>query len=270
MYTRVYWYTRAFTRRHLLDSFCLIVIIANPNIINRITWFNTRYCVNKMLSSDAPSQPINVKMLLDSGLAGSVIGKAGAAITELTEISGARIKISSSGDCYPGTSDQVIMISGGEDEVDSAQELIWHRIAQHTAWKARGSVGPDTFNPRAMLDSIRRGDITRGQSVTGRILIPLDACGSVIGTNGAYIRTLSDETGVRIQLSPKDDSVALVTQERIVALTGEVEDCIQCTANVIKKMQEDSTAAFANGTPSYLFCEYMSAVVLCIHPLYLL
>ena len=203
-----------------------------------------------------PRPTISIKVLLEPGLAGSIIGKGGAAITGLTEISGARIKISSINDCYPGTTDQVLLISGGEDEVDSAQELIWHRIAQHMLWKVRGSVGVDTWDPRQTLDSIRRGDITRGSNVTGRILIPLDACGAVIGTNGSYIRTMSDETGVRIQLSAKDDTVSLATQERIVTLVGEVEDCIQCTANIIKKMQEDSGAVYENKTPSYLFCKF--------------
>ena len=210
-----------------------------------------------MFSNEATAPAISIKILLEPGLAGSIIGKAGAAITGLTEISGARIKISGINDCYPGTTDQVLLISGGEDEVDSAQELVWHRIAQHLVWKTRGSVGLDTFDPRATLDSIRRGDITRGQSVTGRILIPLDACGAVIGTNGSFIRTMSDETGVRIQLSSKDDAVSLSTQERIVTLVGEVEDCIQCTANIIKKMQEDSAAVYANKTPSYIFCKYL-------------
>jgi transcription antitermination factor NusA-like protein len=215
-----------------------------------------------MFATDASSGPVpvhvSIKILLEPGLAGSIIGKGGAAITGLTEISGARIKISNINDCYPGTTDQVLLISGGEDEVDSAQELIWHRVAQHLAWKTRGANGIDTWDPRATLESIRRGDITRGSSVTGRILIPLDACGAVIGTNGSYIRTMSDETGVRIQLSSKGDSVSLATQERTVTIVGDVEDCIQCTANIIKKMQEDSGAAYENKTPSYVLCKLLT------------
>lgn len=209
-----------------------------------------------MLNTDATAPVISLKILLEPGLAGSIIGKGGTAITGLTEISGARIKISGINDCYPGTTDQVLLISGGEDQVDSAQELVWHRMAQHILWKGRGSIGPDTFDPHATLDSIRRGDITRGQSVVGRILIPLEACGAVIGTNGTYIKSMSDETGVRIQLSAKDDAVSMATQERIVTLQGEVEDCIQCTANIIKKMQEDAGALYSNKTPSYAFCEF--------------
>lgn len=207
-----------------------------------------------MMSNETSPVGISVKILLEPGIAGSIIGKGGSAITDLTEISGARIKVSNLNDCYPGTADQVLFISGGEDEVDSAQELVWHRIAQHMVWKTCGSVGQNSFDPKATLDSIRRGDITRGHAVTGRILIPSEACGAVIGTNGSTIRTMSEETGVRLQLSPKDDPVSLATHERIVTLVGEVEDCIQCTANIIKKMQEDTGAVYANKTPSYTFC----------------
>lgn len=71
-----------------------------------------------------------LKMLVTDNIAGAIIGKNGKTIAEMQEECGARIKVSQSSDFYPGTSERTILITGPENNVLQAQELIWQKIAQ--------------------------------------------------------------------------------------------------------------------------------------------
>jgi hypothetical protein len=88
----------------------------------------------------------NFKMLVANRIAGAIIGQNGLTLVGLQEKCGAKIRISSSDDYYPGTSERVILITGlmtcivlqslihlskgKEKNVHHAQQLIWQTIAQ--------------------------------------------------------------------------------------------------------------------------------------------
>ena len=61
-------------------------------------------------------------------LVGRLIGKAGSAIKELREMSGANIKVNS--DCEPGTQERKVVVSGTPDAVQYALGLIAQKLAQ--------------------------------------------------------------------------------------------------------------------------------------------
>ena len=59
-------------------------------------------------------------MLCPSALAGSIIGRAGAVISQLNHTTGARIKVSQNKEFFPTTNDRVIAISGSLDAISAA------------------------------------------------------------------------------------------------------------------------------------------------------
>jgi len=68
------------------------------------------------------------EQMVPVALVGRLIGKAGSAIKELREMSGANIKVNS--DCEPGTQERKVVVSGTPDAVQYALGLIAQKLAQ--------------------------------------------------------------------------------------------------------------------------------------------
>ncbi|KAL4562404.1 hypothetical protein LXL04_034607 [Taraxacum kok-saghyz] len=60
---------------------------------------------------------------------GIVVGRSGRNITEISQISGARIKISERGDFIYGTSDRKVAITGSQRAINVAKAMIMHKVA---------------------------------------------------------------------------------------------------------------------------------------------
>ncbi|KAI3721851.1 hypothetical protein L2E82_32870 [Cichorium intybus] len=60
---------------------------------------------------------------------GIVVGRSGRNITEISQISGARIKISERGDFIHGTSDRKVTITGSQRAINVAEAMIMHKVA---------------------------------------------------------------------------------------------------------------------------------------------
>ena len=84
---------------------------------------------------------------------------------------------------------------------------------------------------------MRRPQGTGPAGITGRITIPANAAGLVLGRQGVTVRQIIELTGARIQLSNKDDCA--FTQERVVSITGAPEACVQCVDIIVDKLMED-------------------------------
>lgn len=168
---------------------------------------------------------VALKFLVSNNLAGALIGKGGAAVNSLQQETGARVKVSQSTDLYPGTQERVVLVTGAESTVIYASSRICDRASEIEQNRTEGVV------------SIK-------------ILIPAAACGLLIGRAGAHIKLLSEESGARVRLSPKQD--ATFTLERIMIITGDVEECSKCISLVLGKLLEDATVGtYHNMSTSY-------------------
>ena len=78
--------------------------------------------------NDSSSFPLALKLLVSNNVAGSIIGRSGQTISELQTQSSTRIKISQSGDFYPGTQDRVCLVQGQPNNVRSATNLLLTRL----------------------------------------------------------------------------------------------------------------------------------------------
>jgi hypothetical protein len=83
-----------------------------------------------LVGLDSPTgAPItSLKLLLTNSQASALIGKRGAQIRTIQSSSGARVKIANTGDCFPGTNDRAVLISGSRECVAAALDLILNRL----------------------------------------------------------------------------------------------------------------------------------------------
>ncbi len=194
-----------------------------------------------------------IKLMVSNNVAGSIIGRAGQTISELQTQSSARIKLSQTGDYYPGTQDRVCLVQGQLGTVKHAVKLLLERFymlqeQQHTqhSWQPRKST-----------------NASGGFDFVVRLLVPSSSCGMIIGKGGANIKHMEETSGVAsVRLSPKEgpdqgghQSTSLLsgTQERIVTLTGPtLESCVTCIFIIIDCMfANHEICRYSNMTTSY-------------------
>lgn len=173
-----------------------------------------------------------LKVLVSNNVAGSLIGKAGSAINDIQAETGARIKLSQANEFFPATQFRVVLITGSPEAVKHANSIVWEKITND-------------------MDSIaRRPQGTDPASITGRITIPHNAAGLLLGRAGVTLRQISEETRTKIQLSNKED--CHITQERVVSITGASDACVRCVEIIIDKLLDDpKVGKYTNLTTSY-------------------
>ena len=200
--------------------------------------------------------PSAIKLLVSNNMAGSIIGRAGQTISELQSQSLARIKLSQTGDFYPGTQDRVCLVQGQLDTVKVATRLLLerfyvlqqHQHTQQNAWQLKEHEDQQTNYA--------------GFDFAVRILVPSTSCGMIIGKSGSNIKSMEEASGVSsVRLSPKENpdssspsSAAIAaTSERIVTLTGPTFDsCLMCLHIILDGMMvNQETSRYSNMTTSY-------------------
>ena len=194
---------------------------------------------------NADNNTAALKILVSNNVAGSIIGRAGQTISELQSESQTRIKLSQSGDYYPGTQDRVCLVQGEPAFVKVALHLLIERLyllqeTQHApAWQHQ------------------QGELAPSFDFVVRLLVPLSCCGMIIGKSGSNIKFMEETTGVSsIRLSPKDEESLISTYERIVTVTGSTMDCcLQCVYLVFNGMtSHPDISRYSNMTTSYATC----------------
>ena len=154
------------------------------------------------------------KMLISDNAAGAIIGKSGKTISDLQTQSKARIKVSQTADFYPGTNERTILLSGPVHTILDAQELIWDKMAQFS--KPRPANGRA---PPASADEDEDEDESPA-FVMGKVLIPNDSGGLIIGRGGATIKAIQEESGARVQINPKEELDSKISKERVLTISG--------------------------------------------------
>jgi hypothetical protein len=88
-------------------------------------------------------------------------------------------------------------------------------------------------------------------SISGKLLIPTESGGLIIGRGGVTIRQIQDESGARVQVTSKDNPESKISRERILTLSGPLSSCIKGSQLVVLKMLEDPTITYQNKTTTY-------------------
>ncbi|KAJ6983456.1 hypothetical protein NC653_026307 [Populus alba x Populus x berolinensis] len=167
--------------------------------------------------SDSEEKPTYTRFLVSNAAAGSVIGKGGATITDFQSQSGARIQLSRNYEFFPGTSDRIIMVSGGIDDVLKAVELIIAKLLSEIP-----AEDGDEAEPRMRV----------------RLVVPNSACGSIIGKGGSIIKSFIEESHAGIKISPLDTKFFGLT-DRLVTVTGTLEEQMHAIDLILSKLTDD-------------------------------
>lgn len=187
---------------------------------------------------------VSLKVLLDNRQAGTLIGSEGLLIKELIEVSGANIHISGISDVHPGTLDRVVYITGTEDSVSSALSLIWEMIAMIAAVDGDRSEDAEWSPSNAAKSPGAYDDV----DVEGKITIPVESAGLIIGRGGQTIRAISEESGAKLSLSSSNSDDVYKTSERVVTVGGRAGSCMNCTALILTKLWEGPEPAVQYAT----------------------
>ncbi|PON43632.1 Polyribonucleotide nucleotidyltransferase [Parasponia andersonii] len=177
--------------------------------------------------SESLERPTYIRFLVSNAAAGSVIGKGGATITEFQSTSGARIQLSRNHEFFPGTTDRIIMISGAIYEVLKAMELVLAKLL--TEFTAEES---NDVDPRTKV----------------RLVVPNSSCGGIIGKGGSTIKSFIEESQAGIKISPQDNNY-LGLNDRLVTLTGTLDELMRAIDLILSKLAEDSHYAQSMNTP---------------------
>ncbi|XP_061976219.1 protein BTR1 isoform X2 [Populus nigra] len=167
--------------------------------------------------SDSEEKPTYTRFLVSNAAAGSVIGKGGATITDFQSQSGARIQLSRNYEFFPGTSDRIIMVSGGIDDVLKAVELIIAKLLSEIPAEDGDEAGP---------------------RMRVRLVVPNSACGSIIGKGGSIIKSFIEESHAGIKISPLDTKFFGLT-DRLVTVTGTLEEQMHAIDLILSKLTDD-------------------------------
>lgn len=207
------------------------------------------------MKNSATTYPSAIKLLVSNNVAGSIIGRSGQTISDMQSQSSARIKLSQTGDYYPGTQDRVCLVQGKLENVKSAVGIVLDRL--YKLQEQQHSQQVSWFPPKVEDD----GKKTDFDFIV-RLLVPSSCCGMIIGKGGTNIKRMEETSGVSsIRLSPKDStdhspsaaSVVAGTLERVVTLTGpSLESCVVCLCSVIDCMTtHQDISRYTNMTTSY-------------------
>jgi len=177
-------------------------------------------------TDNASDTPSSVRFLISNASAGSIIGKGGSTISEFQLQSGARIQLSRNREFFPGTTDRIILLSGTINAILTALHLILSKI---------------------MTEEAGGGDISQKTSQV-KLIVPNAVCGGIIGKGGATIRAYVEDSAANIKLSGQDQAVPGVT-DRIVTITGKLEQQMRAVALILAKMTEDPNYMLYSNMP---------------------
>lgn len=159
----------------------------------------------------------HLRFLLSNAEAGSVIGKGGSTINDIQSQSGARIQLSRNFECFPGTSDRIIMVSGTVDNILNAVNLILSKLLDEFYAEDGGEVDPESKT---------------------RLVVPNSSCGGIIGKGGAIIRSLMEDSRASIKISPQDNYYPGL-HDRLVTVAGALGEQMRAIELILLKLVED-------------------------------
>eukprot|EP00898_Chlorokybus_atmophyticus_P005081 jgi/Chlat1/5574/Chrsp369S05404 len=173
---------------------------------------------------DGSSNTMIVRFLVSNQAAGPIIGKGGSTITEYQVQSGARIQVSKNTETFRGTNDRVLSLTGTVNAILTALHLILTKLLTE--------------------DTVMDGSGV----VNVKLIVPSKCCGALIGKGGTTIRTFTEDSGATIKLSPLDTLLPGMT-ERLMTISGTVEQQLRAMALIITKLSEDTSYTLYCGSP---------------------
>jgi len=177
-----------------------------------------------------PTNPVSTKIVqCPNDHVGRIIGKGGATIRQMQELSGAHIDVAK--ECKPGTDYREVTLTGNPQQMQYCEQLIQQKLAGEALPTASSVYGYPAPNET-------------------KCYIPNDMVGRIIGKGGETIRQLQDQSGVHMDIA-KD--CAPGTNQREVTIRGEPYQTQYCMQLLNQKIAGQAGDYGGQGvvTPAY-------------------
>jgi KH domain. len=196
---------------------------------------------------------VTLKILVSNNMAGSIIGRSGQTIMELQSESSAKIRLSQSGDFFPGTNDRVCLIHGTLNKVKKGVALVLGKLYESQLEAANtdhedSQTGAYGQHSAASIPSFKH-------CFTAKILIPSAACGMLIGKEGATIQGLKEKAGcsaVRLSQKVLDHSLPRTFERVLTVSAPDLKTSVHFTEFILEGfVRHPEICRYLNGTTSY-------------------
>eukprot|EP01147_Barroeca_monosierra_P006403 gene6403-283_t len=157
---------------------------------------------------------------------GRVIGRQGATIRQIQELSGAHMDIAK--ECRPGQNQREVTVSGTPAQVQLCEELIHKKVAGESLPVAQTRTGNECL-----------------------ITIPDEMVGRIIGKGGSTIRELQDGSGAHMDIAKAPNAM----NRREIIIRGQPQQIAYCIFLINTKIADltgDYTRNFVDGPPEML------------------
>ena len=173
---------------------------------------------------------MTIKVLLSNHLTGVLIGSGGNTIRDFIGVTRCKTLISGQNEYFPGTTDRIIVLSGGRGQVNRAQRILWEMIEEQELGNASEN-NQVPFDPRNTTGG--NGQV----EIECKFTIPASKAGLIIGKGGSNIEEIKNDTGAQCIINSKDDSV--FTQERVLTVSGKKKQCWNCISRILSYLSEE-------------------------------
>ncbi|KAI9479507.1 hypothetical protein BDB00DRAFT_879364 [Zychaea mexicana] len=171
------------------------------------------------LASFPPGVPsVSIRSLVSTKDAGVIIGRGGKNVSEIREMSAARVTIS---DIIPMAYERILTVTGPVNAVAKAYALVAQKI----------------------LLEMPNPDEGQDQSLTIRLLVADQRMGTLIGRGGSVIRSIQEHSHARVNASEEPLPLSTERTVTIVGTTDAVQSAIQQISEILAEHPERVNAS---------------------------
>eukprot|EP00965_Chrysotila_dentata_P119161 3939585-Pleurochrysis_carterae.AAC.1 len=145
-----------------------------------------------------------LRLMIPNTQVGTIIGKGGANIKGIRELSGCKMQIA---DMVIGSTERLVSITGSVTGVTKAVELMLGVIEEPGSKTSDG--GSSALNPEMASEGT-------GQSHTLKLVLNNNQVGGIIGKGGSMIKQMREESGAFIKV----EATPTAEDERIGSVQG--------------------------------------------------
>ncbi|CAK9199576.1 unnamed protein product [Sphagnum troendelagicum] len=169
------------------------------------------------------------RLLVPVQKVGGIIGRKGEFVKKMCEDTRSRIKVLEG---VPGTPERIVLVSAREDPDATVSPAMEGLLRVH-----RRVI--DSSEPESADGEMAGG----GGPVSSRLLVAATQAGSLIGRQGATIKSIQDASGATVRILPPEDlPLCALSDDRVVEIQGEarvVQHAMELVVSHLRKFLVD-------------------------------
>jgi len=185
------------------------------------------------------SSGLTLKLLVPANEASCVLGRGGATVREIGQVTGTRMSVSGRNEFYPGTQLQELKIQGAtQDSVLSAAAHTLTKIAELTGTVSGGDTHVEPGGCRL------------------RIVVPFMAAAAIIGPRGLTVKQVREQSGMHVHIEEATIPPGPPTEisEQVVSLSGPLQGAYMALTMIAEVLIQLSTEVWFEAWANHSNC----------------